>query len=239
MRRVMGLLGAIGCATGALAAQQHPPAGHQTPSNTLSAEERAQGFHLIFDGATTTGWRGFRRETIPDGWRVADGALTRLGGGGDIVTEDQYENFELRLQWKVQPGGNSGILFRVTEELERTYHSGPEMQVLDDQRHPDGRSRLTAAGSNYALHAVEAGIVRPAGEWNDAGIIMNGAHVEHWLNGVKTVEYELWTDEWEKLVRESKFVEWPGYGRTRAGHIALQDHGDEVAYRSIRIRILP
>jgi len=113
------------------------------------------------------------------------------------------------------------------------------MQVLDDARHPDGHSRLTSAGSDYGLYAAPAGVVRPAGEWNDVRILVNGAHVEHWLNGVKVVEYELWSPDWQQRVQASKFAQWPAYGMSHTGHIALQNHGDAVWYRSIRIRTLP
>ena len=210
-----------------------------TSNDVRSAADRAEGWRALFDGRTTAGWRGFRRQDVPDGWRVVDGALTRVGGGGDIVTVATFGNFELSLEWKVAPGGNSGILYRVTEDAEATYHTGPEMQVLDDAAHGDGQSRLTAAGSNYGLYEAPAGVVRPAGEWNTARVLVKGDHVEHWLNGVKTVEYELGSADWERRVRASKFNEWPGYGRARRGHIALQDHGDLVAFRNIRIRELP
>jgi hypothetical protein len=155
------------------------------------------------------------------------------------MTDEEFANFELALEWKIAPGGNSGIMFRVTEDAEATYHTGPEMQVLDDSAHEDGLSRLTAAGSNYALHPAAAGVVRPAGEWNAVRLVVNGAHVEHWLNGVKVVDYDLWTPAWDSLVAASKFAEWPGYGRAPKGHIVLQDHGDQVAYRNIRIKVLP
>lgn len=207
--------------------------------NTLSESERTDGWRLLFDGESTAGWRGFRQDAIPDGWQVVEGELTLVAGGGDIISTNQFANFELALEWKVEPGGNSGIMFRVTEEADQTYESGPEMQVLDDAAHADGVSRLTAAGANYGLHPAAEGVVKPAGEWNHVGIVANGAHVEHWLNGVKVVEYELWTDEWEELIRNSKFVEWPTYGRAERGHIALQDHGDRVAYRNIKVRELP
>jgi len=206
----------------------------------MNATANAQsGWRSLFDGRTTAGWRGFRTDTVPDGWQVVEGALTRVGAGGDIITTEQFANFELELEWNVAPGGNSGIMFRVTEDSDATYKSGPEMQVLDDAAHRDGQSRLTAAGANYGLDAAPAGVVKPAGEWNAVRLVVNGAHVEHWLNGVKVVEYELWTPAWEAKVAATKFAQWPGYGRARAGHIALQDHGDRVAYRNIRIRVLP
>ncbi len=196
-------------------------------------------WRALFDGSTTAGWRGYRMDSMPAGWQVVDGALTRVAAGGDIVTVEQFANFELELEWKLAPGGNSGIFFRVTETAEETYHTGPEMQVLDDAAHRDGLSRLTAAGANYGLDPAPPGVVRPAGEWNAVRIVVRGAHVEHWLNGVQVVRYELWTPAWEAKVARTKFAEWPQYGRARRGHIGLQDHGDWVAYRNIRIRVLP
>ena len=211
--------------------------------NTLTAEEKAAGFKLLFDGTAATDWRGYRQKTLPSGWTVADGSLALAGGSGepssgDIVTRDEYANFELRLEWRIAKDGNSGIMYRVSEEYEAPYESGPEMQVLDDAGHADGKSRLTAAGSCFGLYPAPAGIVKPAGEWNDVRIIADAAHVEHWLNGVKVVEYELWSVDWRARVLASKFKQWPGYGLSRKGHIALQDHGNAVSYRSIRIRKL-
>jgi hypothetical protein len=155
------------------------------------------------------------------------------------MTVEQFANFELRLEWMVAPGGNSGIFYRVTEDSNQTYKTGPEMQVLDDARHADGQSRLTSAGACYGLYPAPAGVVRPAGEWNQVRIVVNGPHVEHWLNGQKVVEYELGSPDWRERVSRSKFRDWPGFGEARRGHIALQDHGDRVAYRNIRIRVLP
>ncbi len=195
-------------------------------------------WQVLFDGQTLNGWRAFRDTVPPAGWQVIDGAITRVGGGGDLVTVDQYGDFEFQLEWNVSEGGNSGIMYRVDPAAERTFESGPEMQILDDAQHVDGGSRLTSAGANYGLHAAPEGHVKPAGEWNEVRILANGAHVEYWLNGAKVVEYELWSPEWEELVANSKFVEWPGYGRAERGHIVLQDHGDWVAYRNIKVREL-
>lgn len=236
--RALRALGAL-CALSALCLT---PAAAQAP-NTLTAEEKAQGFKLLFDGKDAADWRGYRQKTLPAGWTVTDGTLG-LGAGtgepssGDIVTREEYANFELRLQWRIAKDGNSGIMYRVTEEYSAPYESGPEMQVLDDAGHADGKSRLTAAGSCFGLYPAAAGIVKPAGEWNDIRLVVNGAHVEHWMNGVKVVEYELWTPEWKAKVAASKFKQWPGYGLSKKGHIVLQDHGNAVSYRSIRIRKL-
>ncbi len=212
-------------------------AGDQPP-NTLSESERQAGWKLLFDGHTTRGWRGFRKKAFPDGWAVEDGALTRIARGGDLVSTKQFRDFELALDWKISEGGNSGIMYRVTEGSDATYETGPEMQVLDDERHPDGRAWLTSAGAVYGLYAAPAGVVRPVGEWNQVRIVVRGHHVEHWLNGVKVVEYELESREWESRVAASKFRQWPAYGRAPKGHIALQDHGDRVWFRSIRMREL-
>ncbi len=165
-----------------------------------------------------------------------DGTLSRVGPGGDIVTEDEFGDFELQVEWRVEEAGNSGIFYRASEEAGRIFHSAPEMQVLDDERHVDGRSTLTSAGANYALHPAPRGVVRPAGEWNEARVRVQGHHVEHWLNGQKIVEYELRSPEWTELVANSKFAEWPMYGMADTGHIGLQDHGDPVYFRNIKIR---
>lgn len=204
--------------------------------NTLTAQEKAAGWTLLFDGTSLAGWRGFKATTVPDGWKAIDGALTRVGKGGDIMTVDQFDDFELRLEWKIDRGGNSGIFFHVTEdEGDQAYFTGPEMQVLDNTGHKDGADPLTSAGSNYALHAPSRDVTRPVGEWNEVRLVVNGPHVEHWLNGVKIVEYELWSADWEARVKASKFNTMPKYGRARTGHIALQDHGDPVAFRNIKI----
>jgi hypothetical protein len=206
--------------------------------NTLSAEEKAAGFRLLFDGRSSNGWRGYRQKTLPDNWQVMIGALIRVATGPDIVSADEFANFELRLQWKIEKGGNSGIMYRVSEDLESTYDSGPEMQVLDDANNRERKEPLTSAGANYGLYPAKQGVVHPAGEWNDVRIIVDGAHVEHWLNGTKVVEYELWSHDWKDRVASTKFKQWPTFGLNHAGHIALQEHDARVAYRSIRIKAL-
>jgi len=193
----------------------------------------------LSDGRTLDAWRGFRRPDVPGGWQMVDGALTRVAEAGDLITREQFADFELTLDWMVAEGGNSGILYRVTEDADATYQTGPEMQVLDDARHADGRSPLTSAGAVYGLYPAQKGIVHPAGEWNSVRIVARGAQVEHWLNDTRVAAYELDSPEWKARVAASKFNAWPGYGRAASGHIALQDHGDRVAFRRIRIRPLP
>ena len=203
------------------------------------APAASAGWTSLFDGRTTSGWRGYRMDSLPAGWQVVDGALTRVGEGGDIITTGTYANFELTLEWKISEGGNSGIFYRASEDTDAIYWNAPEMQVLDDARHPDGQSRLTAAGADYAVYPSPAGAVKPAGEWNAVRLVVNGNHVEHWLNGVKVVEYELGSADWQARVAASKFAPHVRYGKNASGHIGLQDHGNWVAYRNIQIRVLP
>lgn len=231
MRLPLLLLGALALS------RPRPLLAQDAPAlNTLTPAEKSEGWKLLFDGTSLKGWRGFQKKKAPSGWAVVDGAITRVAEAGDLITEKQYQDFELSLDWNISEGGNSGIMFRVTEGSEATYETGPEMQVLDDARHADGHNRLTSAGSAYGLYAAPAGIVKPAGEWNHVRLIVHGKHVEQWLNGTKVVEYELQSPDWEAKVAASKFKQWPGYGRAPKGYIALQDHGDRVAYRSIKIR---
>lgn len=224
--------------------------GDQAAIEAVLADTRAKNAALLsrdsipweslFDGTTLAGWHGFKTPgKIPAGWQAIDGTLTRVAEAGDLVTDRTYANFELALEWRVAPKGNSGILYRIDPTADVTYESAPEMQVLDDEGHPDGQSRLTAAGSAYGMYPAPEGIVKPAGEWNSVRLIVDGAHVEHWLNGQRVVEYVLWTPEWERRVKASKFAVWPEYGRAQRGYIGLQDHGDRVSYRNIRVRELP
>jgi Domain of Unknown Function (DUF1080) len=196
------------------------------------------GWKTLFDGKTLAGWRGFKTETPPAAWKAVDGLLMLQGKGGDLVTVDEYGDFELQLEWKIEKAGNSGIMYRVGMDGAETWSTGPEMQVLDNAGHKDGQSPLTSAGSAYAVYGPTKDVTKPLGQWNTARLVAKGAHVEHWLNGVKVVEYELWSPDWEAKVKASKFVEMPGYGRTKRGRIALQDHGDPVWFRNIRIRQL-
>ncbi len=215
--------------------------------NALSDAERAGGWRLLFDGETTHGWRGYGRADVPAGWQVVDGALTRVAdasrggaalGAGDIVAVESFQDFVLELEWKISSGGNSGIMFHVGEDHEYPWETGPEYQVLDDAAHRDGLDPRTAAGANYAMHAPRRDVTKPAGEWNQARIEVRGPHVKHWLNGELLLEYDLWSDDWKKRVAASKWASRPDYGLRKGGLIALQDHGDWVAYRSIKIRPL-
>lgn len=209
------------------------PAAH----NTLTEAEIEAGWKLLFDGQGTSGWRNFKKEDIQAAWKVEEGALILAEkGGGDIISADQYEHFELSLEWMIAPGGNSGVFFHVSEEHEKVWHSGPEIQILDDLKHPDNAWHNHRSGSNYDVHPAALEVLNPVGEFNHLRVLVDHGHVEHWLNGYKIVEYELWSEAWEAAVKESKFANHPAYGREKKGHIALQDHGDRVAFRNIKIR---
>jgi hypothetical protein len=210
----------------------------QPGANTLTAEEKRAGWKLLFDGSTLTGWRGFKSTTPPAGWKPLNGTLVLDGKGGDLMTVDQYADFELSLEWQISPNGNGGIMFRVAPGGENTYSTGPEFQLLHNEGHNDGKKPITSAGSNFAVHEPARDVTKPVGQWNHIRLIVKGAHVEHWMNGEKLLEYELWSPDWDARVQASKFAKMPGYGRSKQGHLAIQDHGNWVAFRNIKIRVL-
>jgi hypothetical protein len=210
------------------------------PPNTLTEREQQRGWKLLFDGRTTNGWRAYRGQGIPDVWKVRGGALVcspKNGThGGDIITLERYGSFELAIEWKVSVGANSGVMYRVSESEEEPWMTGPEYQILDNERHSDGRNAKTSAASCYGLFAPSEDRTKPVGKWNQARIVVVGSHVEHWLNGFKVLEYELGSERWQRHVEDSKFRAFPKFGKVRRGHIDLQFHGDEVWFRNIRIR---
>jgi len=227
-----------------LAGADFATAGEQP--NTLSEEEKAAGWRLLFDGETTDGWRGYKMDAMPPGWEVIDGALVRVrggaggkgaGGGDDIITIDQFDDFQLSLEWKIVDGGNSGVLYRVSEDAVTSWHVAPEMQVLDNSAHPN-RDKRQLAGALYDLYAPQRDVTNPPGEWNRAMVVARGNRVEHWLNGEKIVEFEIGSDDWKSRIAESKFRNMPGFCKNSRGHICLQDHSDKVEYRDIKIRPL-
>ena len=197
-------------------------------------------WHTLFDGKMLDTFRGWRSEGMPEGWHVVDGTLAKEGAVDDLVTKEQFGNFELEIDWKIGKEGNSGVFYRATREYDHIYWSGPEYQLLDDANAPDGRSRLTAAGAAYGLYGPPAGVVKPFGEWNKTRIIVNGDHVEHWLNGQKVVEYDFGSPDWKAKVAASKFSKYPNYGLAKKGYIGIQgDHPGSLELRHIRIRELP
>jgi len=224
----------------------------QAPApNTLSQAEMDEGWVLLFDGKTSAGWRGYSKDSFPEkGWIIKEGALQVMssgkgeaGGGGDIITEKKYSNFEFTLEWKVSEGGNSGIFYLAQEKPDQPiWKSSPEMQILDNERHPDGKLGVDgnrAAGSLYDLIPGDFDAVNPAGEWNQIRIMVYKGTVVHWVNGMNVLEYHLWTQDWKEMVAKSKFKDYEDFvNPAQEGHIGLQDHGDDVWFRNIKIKEL-
>jgi hypothetical protein len=217
--------------------------------NTLTEQEKVDGWQLIFDGQSTKGWKGYTESAFPEkGWEIKDGTLTVLQSGpnspagGDIITEKQYENFDLKFDFKLTPGANSGVLYFVKEvPNEASWHSAPEYQVIDNKAWEDKGEldmKTHRTGDNYDLHAAPADYMKPVGEWNEGRIVVNNGKVEHWLNGQKAIEYDLNSQKWKDEVKKSKFASYKEYGANKKGHIGIQDHGATVYYRNIKIKEL-
>jgi hypothetical protein len=225
------------------------PAG--TPSacegqNVLTDAEKAAGWDLLFDGKDMNGWHGYNGQTTGS-WTVDDCALKTVGTEGnygsdkraDLVTDASYTNFELSLEWKATKGGNSGVMYGVVEDpkYDAPWKTGPEYQLIDDVGFPEKLAEWQKAGANYAMQTPnDQKELKPVGEWNQTRIVVNGPHVEHWLNGKKILEFERWTDEWKKLRDAGKWKDAPDYGLARTGRIALQDHGSVFWFRNVKIR---
>lgn len=220
-------------------------------AETPAAENKTDsGWVSLFDGKTLNGWHNYGKTTVGESWKVADGTLyldtSKKEGwqtlqGGDIVTADEYDNFDLKLEWKIAPGGNSGIIYYVHEDTSKykyVWQTGPEMQVLDNDLHADGKIPKHRAGDLYDLISCKTETVKKPGEWNEAEIVAKDGKLDYYLNGTNVVSTTLWDDAWKKLVAGSKFKEWPDFGTYKKGHIALQDHGNTVWYRNIKIKRL-
>jgi hypothetical protein len=212
--------------------------------NTLTQAEKNDGWQLLFDGKTTAGWRGYKSTEMPASWKAENGSLlSRHAQGdttGDIVTAEEYGNFELTLEWKMTKGGNSGVMYRATEDGENVWETGAEYQILDNTGHMDGLNPLASAGACYAVFAPAKDMTKPLGEWNQTRIVANGKHVEHWMNGEKLLEYDVDTELWRAHVKTSRYY-LTAYGKgswglSPKGHIALQDYGGAIEFRNIKIR---
>jgi hypothetical protein len=197
------------------------------------------GFTSLFDGKSLAGWRGFRQSSVPDGWTVDDQAIRGSGTGPDLMTEQQYGDFELRFEWKIEPGSNSGVIYRVQEEgVEQTYQSGIEYQILDDEQFKRELTPTQATAAIYGLYGEPDKVLRATGEYNSARIIARGNRLEHWLNDELVVECVRGSADWNKRLAASKFHAWPTFARSQRGHIALQSHGGAVWFRNLRIQPL-
>ncbi len=209
-------------------------------SNTLSKKEKEQGWELLFDGKSMDKWKTFNGGEV-SGWKIINEEMHNSGVGsdygGDIITKKQYENFELYLEWKIAPQSNSGVFYHVQEGLTNAiYESGPEYQLIDDKGWPDKLDASQYSGANYAMHEPRNAKVKPIDDWNTTRIVVDNPKVEHWLNGIKVVEYELWSEDWQKRKSQSKWAEKEYYGKAKSGHIGLQDHGGLTIFRNIKIR---
>ena len=261
MRNTITILGAalfllvmISCAQQAKKQNEQQTESEQVTEvkpNNLTQAEIEDGWVLLFDGETPDGWRGYHKESFPEkGWVIEDGTLHVLGsgkgeagGGGDIITDKKYKNFELSLEWKVSEGGNSGIFYLAQEKPDQPiWKSAPEMQILDNDKHPDarlGKDGNRAAGSLYDLIPGKFEAVKPAGEWNHAKLLVYKGTVVHAMNGENVLEYHLWTPDWKEMVGNSKFKDYEDFmNPAEEGYIGLQDHGDDVWFRNIKIKEL-
>jgi hypothetical protein len=219
--------------------------------NTLTNQEKQEGWKLLFDGKTSKGWRGAKLDHFPEkGWKIENGVLTVLASngaesanGGDIITDDTYKNFDLKVDFKITAGANSGIKYFVDPDLNKGPGSaiGCEYQILDDERHPDAKLGVKGNRTLASLYDLIPAVNKKfngVGKWNTAEIIVKGNHVEHWLNGKKVLEYERGNQIWRALVAYSKYKNWPDFGEAKTGYILLQDHGNEVSFKNIKIKVL-
>lgn len=207
--------------------------------NKLSPSEQAGDWKLLFNGEDLSAWRGFEQKRIPQGWSVENGAIAFSGDGtGDLMTRRTFRDFELKVDWKISSGGNSGIFYRVSEAAPSVPASGPEYQLIDAEHYEGTLDEVQRTGANYALHPPTQDVVKPVGAWNETRILVRGDHVEHWLNGSKVVAYEIGSADWQQRVEASKFSDDPGYAQSEEGHIVLQNHGDPVWFRDLKIRPL-
>lgn len=212
--------------------------------NNLTNTEKGKGYILLFDGKTMNGWRTYQNQSA-ESWFVDKGTLHCIGSSdnygaitADLVTANQYENFDLSVDYKISPKGNSGILYMVTEDNAYSYLSGPEYQIIDDVNFPEKLEEWQHTAANYAMNPAPTAVPNPAGEWNHARIVVNNGHVEHWLNGKKVVEYELYSDDWNKRKMSGKWKDVLTYGQSKKGYITFQNHGSEAWFKNIKIREL-
>jgi hypothetical protein len=240
------LFAAAACNQPAGSNAQAPAAPVCQGLNTLTDAERSAGWELLFDGQGFTGWHGYNGQGLQS-WKIEDCALKTVGTEGnygsdmraDLVTDRQFENFEVTIDWKTTKGGNSGLMYGVVEgpKYNAAWMTGPEYQFIDDIGFPQKLEDWQMAGADYAMHLPNSQKqLRPVGEWNTSRILVNGSHVEHWLNGAKILEFERWTDEWNKLRNSGKWKEAPDYGLAKVGRIAIQDHGSIFWFRNVKIR---
>ncbi len=241
---VTAALVAVACASDEADQAAEPCAG----VNVLSDADRAAGWTLLFDGESMAGWHGYNGGAL-ESWTIEDCAMKSVGTEGnygsdmrtDLVTDREYTNFELSLDWKATTGANSGIMYGVVEDpkYDAAWKTGPEYQIVDDVGFPDPLAEWHRTAANYEMHPAAADKpLKPVGEWNTSRIVVHDNHVEHWLNGVKVVEFMRWTDDWEQRKNAGKWKDTPDYGRAKTGHIVIQDHGSVLWFRNVKLREL-
>jgi hypothetical protein len=207
--------------------------------NQLTEEEKSQGWQLLFNGSDMQQWRNFQKPDLSDKWQIEDGAMKlTAAGGGDILTKQQYQNFELMLDWKIAEGGNSGIFVLADETGNMIYSHAPEIQILDNERHSDNKLETHRSGSLYDMIASPASSHKVAGQWNTVKIRLDKSTITIWQNGVQTAEVTIGSPQWQQLLASSKFATWEGFAKAKTGHIGLQDHGDQVWFKNIKLKEL-
>ena len=207
--------------------------------NQLSSAEKKDGWKNLFNGQDMSQWRNFKKQDINPIWKVQDGTMTMTAKrGGDIITKEQYENFDFRLEWKISEGGNSGIFILADEQGNKIYSHAPEIQILDNEKHNDRKKPNHRSGSLYDMISSPAESHKKAGEWNQVRILLNKGHLQVWQNQVQTVDITIGAEKWNELLANSKFKSWKGFGSNKKGHIGLQDHGDVVSFKNIKIKVL-
>lgn len=209
--------------------------------NALSPKEKQEGWVLLFDGTSTNNWRPYKNKAS-DGWKIENGELINKKDGvknrADMITKEEYDSFEFVIDWKVDKGANSGIVYHANEKNNSSYESGPEYQLIDDKGYPQALEDWQKSGADYDMHPPTKVVSKPAGEYNHTRIVVKGAHVEHWLNGEKVADFDFWTPEWNALKAKSKFKDNKEWGMAKKGYIALQDHGGGISFKNIKIKKL-
>lgn len=205
----------------------------------VTASGRAAEWQTLFDGKDLAAWKTYGRPADePVKWAIEDGVLAWRKDAGNLATKELYGEFELELEWKISPGGNSGVMFGVDEKSDKPWHSGPELQILDDAKHRDGKNPLTSSGALYSLYPPLKTAAKPVGEWNTMRVRVQAKRVQSWLNGQLVVDVAMGTDEWKERVAKSKFGRFRQFGQVSPGRILLQDHNEAVWFKNIRVRRL-